>query len=418
MGNQVALCIFCKKPEKRNCMKNLLFLVHRIPYPPNKGDKIRSYNFLKGLTKDYNIHLVAFIDDAEDWQYIGKVEDLTSNSFFVNINPSLAKIKSLSGIITKKALSLPYYHNSKVQQWVDKTIRENKIEKIFIFSSVMAQYVEKYQTDFVIDFVDVDSDKWLQYSQKAKWPMNWVYKREAKSLLEFDSRVAKLAKMNIFVSHEESQLFTSLADIDPEKVSFVNNGVDTEYFNTNESYTTPYNKPENIIVFTGAMDYWANVDAVTWFAREVFPIIKQQCANAQFYIVGSKPTKEVMHLASAEGVFVTGRVEDIRPYLRFSTVVVAPLLIARGVQNKVLEAMAMGKKIVATPQAVEGIKIVDQEVYIEECAEDFAKQVLVLLDNTQTSLYVEENRQFVQKNFSWDASLKRLTHIIETVTID
>ncbi len=399
-------------------MKNLLFLVHRIPYPPNKGDKIRSYNFLKGLSNDYNIHLAAFIDDAEDYQYIDKVEDLTASSFFVNLNPSLAKIKSLSGLITKKALSVPFYHNYKVQKWVDKTIRDNKIEKIFIFSSVMAQYVEKHQTDCVIDFVDVDSDKWLQYSQKEKWPMNWVYKREAKTLLEFDSRVAKSAKMNIFVSQEESQLFTSLVDIDSKKVSFVNNGVDTEYFSINEPYNTPYNEHENIIVFTGAMDYWANVDAVTWFVREVFPIIKQQCRNARFYIVGSKPTKQVMHLASTEGVFVTGRVEDIRPYLRFSSIVVAPLLIARGIQNKVLEAMAMGKKIVATPQAIEGIKIADQEVYIEESAEDFAKQVLLLLDNTQTNLYVEENRQFVQKNFSWDASLKRLVHIIETDTID
>jgi len=399
-------------------MKNLLFLVHRIPYPPNKGDKIRSYNFLKGLSKDYNIHLAAFIDDAEDYQYIDKVEDLTASSFFVNLNPSLAKIKSLSGLITNKALSVPFYHNYKVQKWVDKTVRENKIEKIFIFSSVMAQYVEKHQTDCVIDFVDVDSDKWLQYSQKEKWPMNWVYKREAKTLLEFDSRVAKLAKMNIFVSQEESQLFTSLVDIDPKKVSFVNNGVDTEYFSINEPYKTPYNERENIIVFTGAMDYWANVDAVTWFVREVFPIIKQQCRNARFYIVGSKPTKQVMHLASTEGVFVTGRVEDIRPYLRFSSIVVAPLLIARGIQNKVLEAMAMGKKIVATPQAIEGIKIVDQEVYIKDNAEDFAKQVLLLLDNTQTNLYVEKNRQFVQKNFSWDASLKRLTHVIETVTTD
>jgi len=399
-------------------MKNLLFLVHRIPYPPNKGDKIRSYNFLKGLTSNYNIHLAAFIDDAEDCQYIDKLENLTVSSFFVNLNPSLAKIKSLSGLLTNKALSVPYYHSNKVQQWVDKTIRDNKIEKIFIFSSVMAQYVEKHQTDCVIDFVDVDSDKWLQYSQKEKWPMNWVYRREAKALLKFDFKVAKLVKMNIFVSQEESQLFTNLVDIDPKKVSFVNNGVDTEYFSVNESYNSPYNKPENIIVFTGAMDYWANVDAVTWFVREVFPTIKQQCSNAQFYIVGSKPTKEVMHLASTEGVFVTGRVEDIRPYLKFSSVVVAPLLIARGIQNKVLEAMAMGKRIVATPQAIEGIKIVDQEVYIEESAEDFAKQVLLLLDNTQVSFYVEENRQFVQKNFSWDASLKRLTHIIETDTID
>ncbi|MCK5355441.1 MAG: sugar transferase, partial [Methyloprofundus sp.] len=156
-------------------MGNLLFLVHRIPYPPNKGDKIRSYNFLKGLSVHYNIHLAAFIDDPEDWQYVAKVDELTVSSLFVNLTPSFAKIKSLTGLLTHKALSLPYYQSGQVQDWVDKTIAEKNIEKVFIYSSAMAQYVEKYsQLDVVIDFVDVDSDKWLQYSQKAKWPMNWV----------------------------------------------------------------------------------------------------------------------------------------------------------------------------------------------------------------------------------------------------
>jgi len=395
-------------------MKNLLFLAHRIPYPPNKGDKIRSYHFLKGLAENYNIHLAAFIDDQEDWGYVDKVKLLTADSFFGNINPSLAKLKSLSGLMSNKALTLPYYYSSQMQVWVDKTILENKIEKIFIFSSAMAQYVQKHQNlDIVIDFVDVDSDKWLQYSKKAKWPMSWVYRREAKRLLEFDSKIAQLAKMNIFVSQEESLLFGSLIDNKLNTISFVNNGVNTDYFDVNEQDENPYLDKKNIIVFTGAMDYWANVDAVTWFVKEVFPMIKEQCMDDQFYIVGSKPTKEVVSLANNEDVFVTGRVEDIRPYLSFSNVVVAPLLIARGIQNKVLEAMSMGKRIVATPQAIEGIKISNQAVSIEEKVETFSQQVLSYLNESETSHYVNENRQFVEKNFSWDASLKRLTQMID-----
>ena len=395
-------------------MKNLLFLVHRIPYPPNKGDKIRSYHFLKGLAENYNIHLATFIDDPEDWGYVDKVKALTANSLFVNINPSLAKIKSLSGLISNKALTLPYYQSSQVQAWVDKTIVENKIEKIFIFSSAMAQYVQKYQDlDIIIDFVDVDSDKWLQYSKKTKWPMSWVYKREANRLLEFDSKVAKLAKMNIFVSEEESLLFNRLIDNKQTIISFVNNGVDTDYFNANEQNENPFSDKKNIIVFTGAMDYWANVDAVTWFVNEVFPMIKQHCMDAQFYIVGSKPTKEVVSLANNKDVFVTGRVEDIRPYLSFSDVVVAPLLIARGIQNKVLEAMSMGKRIVVTPQGIEGIKISNQAVSIKENVETFSEQVLSYLNESKTSHYVNENRHFVEKNFSWDSSLKRLTQMID-----
>ena len=394
-------------------MKNLLFLAHRIPYPPNKGDKIRSYHFLKGLSAKYNIHLATFIDDPEDWVYVDKVKAITQDSLFININPTVAKIKSLSGLLTNKALTLPYYQSSQMQVWVNKTIEENNIEKVFIFSSAMAQYVHKHKNlDIIIDFVDVDSDKWVQYSQKAKWPMNWVYKREAKRLLEFDSKIAELAKMNIFVSQEESLLFNRLIEGKDVAVSYVNNGVDTNYFNPNDLYKRPYPEDKQIVVFTGAMDYWANVDAVTWFVNEVFPLIRQQRKDTQFYIVGSKPTKEVLELANNDGVFVTGRVDDIRPYLFFSDVVVAPLLIARGIQNKVLEAMSMGRRVVATPQAIEGINISDQAVSIEKNREGFCQQVLLALNKSKASQDVNENRYFVEKNFSWDTSLERLTQMI------
>ena len=316
-------------------------------------------------------------------------------------------------MLTNQPLTLPYYKNAQMQRWVDKTIEENNIEKVFVFSSAMAQFVQKHQNlEIVIDFVDVDSDKWLQYSQKTSWPMNWVYKREAKRLLAYDSEMAKLAKMNLFVSEEESKLFKALVDTEANKISFVNNGVDLEYFNNTEQYQAVYDTSDNIIVFTGAMDYWANVDAVIWFVTEVFPIIRQQCNTAQFYIVGSKPTKDVLKLANHAGVFVTGRVEDIRPYLFFANVVVAPLLIARGIQNKVLEAMAMGKKVVVTPQAIEGINIVDEDVYTLQDPFDFANQVLELLEDRQTGQFVDKNRQYVEKNFSWRASLKSLTNFI------
>lgn len=395
-------------------MKNLLFLVHRIPYPPNKGDKIRSYNFLKGIAAHYNIHLAAFIDDPEDWQYVTKVEEITDSSLFVHLNPSLAKIKSLSGLLTNKALSLPYYQSNKVQNWVDATIAENNIEKVFIYSSVMAQYVDKQtQLDVTVDFVDVDSDKWLQYSQKAGWPMNWVYRREASLLLKYDTDIAIAAEMSIFVSEQELLLFKYLVGTEAEKITSVNNGVDIVFFDPYLPFASPYGDDQNIIVFTGAMDYWANIDAVTWFVEKVFPEIKRQCNDAVFYIVGSNPAKEVAQLAAVEGVTVTGRVDDIRPFILFSNVVVAPLLIARGIQNKVLEAMAMGKRIVATPQAIEGITINNQEVYETENMTDFARQVVSHLNNTELSYCSAVNRDFVAENYSWSASHKQLLQIID-----
>lgn len=397
-------------------MKNLLFLVHRIPYPPNKGDKIRSYNFLKGLAENYNVHLAAFIDDPADTQYIGKLEKYTASTLFIKLNPFYAKIKSLSGLFTQKALSLPYYQSSELQQWVDKTIVDKKIDKIFVFSSVMAQFVHQYkELDVIIDFVDVDSDKWLQYSRKANWPMNWVYQREAKLLLKFDHQVAEYSKTNIFVSQEEAALFSRLVDIEPKKIDFVCNGVDTDYFKGNQHFQTPYIDGEkDIIVFTGAMDYWANVDAVSWFVTEVFPKIKQQCKHAKFFIVGSRPSSQVFSLEKTEGVFVTGGVRDIRPYLYYAQLVVAPLQIARGIQNKVLEAMAMSKRIVVTPQAIEGIQVADQDISIAEGAEVFAKQVLSYLADVSDNTDAEKNRDFVTDKYSWAVSHQRLTEIIES----
>jgi sugar transferase (PEP-CTERM/EpsH1 system associated) len=395
-------------------MKNLLFLVHRIPYPPNKGDKIRSYHFLKGLAEHYNIHLVTFIDDPEDWQYVGKIEALTDSSLLVKLTASFSKLKSLRGLLTNKALSLPYYQSNKVQSWVDKTIQENNIEKVFIYSSAMAQYVDKYDNlDITIDFVDVDSDKWSQYAQKATWPMNWVYRREAKLLLDYDKHIARHAKVSAFVSEAESLLFKGLFGGNTEYITYVNNGVDTVFFDPYLQYKNPYMSDGNI-VFTGAMDYWANIDAVLWFAEQVFPLIKQQNSQAQFYIVGSNPAKEVLQLATREGVSVIGRVDDIRAYIFFANVIVTPLLIARGIQNKILEAMAMGKRIVATPQAIEGITITDQEVTVVEKSVDFAAQVVTDLNNTSTEYCSVVNRDFVTKHYSWSASLKRLTQIIES----
>ncbi len=394
-------------------MKNLLFLVHRIPYPPNKGDKIRSYNFLKGLTNHYNIHLATFIDDADDWQYAAKVEELTMTSLFINLRSTQAKIKSLSGLLNGKALSLPYYQSQQMQKWIDKTMKEKSIDKVFIFSSAMAQYIEKYpDLDVVVDFVDVDSDKWRQYSQKSGWPMTWVYRREAKLLLEYDTYIAKKALMSIFVSNDEALLFKRLTGMN-DKITYVNNGVDIVFFDPFKSFVTPYDDRQNIIVFTGAMDYWANIDAVTWFVSKVFPLIKQQYDDAKFYIVGSNPTKDVLQLATVDGVVVTGRVDDIRAYLLFANVVVAPLLIARGIQNKILEAMAMGKKIVATPQAIEGININNQQVYVTEKISDFSTLVLSNLIDTQNTYFSAANRDFVASNYSWSASLDRLIKIID-----
>jgi sugar transferase (PEP-CTERM/EpsH1 system associated) len=395
-------------------MKKLLYLVHRIPYPPNKGDKIRSFHFLKALAEEYEIYLGTFIDDPDDRQYVDALKPYCKDSFCVDLQPKLAKLISLSGFLSNEALSLPYYRNQALQAWVDSVIETHDIQQAMIFSSPMAQFLVRHpQVDLVADYVDVDSDKWLQYAKSKRWPASWVYQRESQKLLDYEIDMANRAKSTLFVSEQESQLFKQLAPSVSEKIDYVNNGVDTVFFDPSLTYESPFAQAEIAIVFTGAMDYWANVDAVIWFAQEVFPLVKQQCADARFYIVGSKPTKQVLQLAEAdESIIVTGRVEDVRHYVANAAVVIAPLRIARGIQNKVLEAMAMAKPVVVTPAAMEGIAVTDN-IQIAVAAEPskFAEQVVNYLHVLNTIAL--ENRYYVQAEFSWQQNGKRLCGIID-----
>ncbi|MDD5272029.1 MAG: TIGR03087 family PEP-CTERM/XrtA system glycosyltransferase, partial [Methylovulum sp.] len=333
-------------------MDNLLFLAHRIPYPPNKGDKIRSYHFLKYLAAEFNVYLGTFIDDPHDWRYTDTVDALCAATCYQDLKPLPAKIKSLQGLLTGEALSLPYYKNTALQAWVDTTINSQAITKVLIFSSVMAQFIRpEHKVKLVVDFVDVDSDKWRQYADKKNGFARWIYQREAQYLLAYERQLAGWAKTSLFVSEQEAALFKTLAPEASAKVGFVNNGVDTDYFSPDHFYVSPYPPAQDVLVFTGAMDYWANVDAVVWFATQVFPLLQGRYPQLCFYIVGSKPAKAVLELAGNPAITVTGRVDDVRPYLAYARLAVAPLRIARGIQNKVLEAMAMAKVVVATTAA-------------------------------------------------------------------
>ncbi|MCK9605999.1 MAG: TIGR03087 family PEP-CTERM/XrtA system glycosyltransferase [Methylomonas sp.] len=400
-------------------MTKLLYLVHRIPYPPNKGDKIRSFHFLKALAEKYEVYLGTFIDDPDDKQYIDTLKVYCKDSFCIDLQPKFGKLKSLTGFLTGEALSLPYYRNSALQAWVDNTIAEQNIEYALIFSSPMAQYLKNHpEVSLVADFVDVDSDKWRQYAGSKNWPGSWVYQREAQKLLDFETHTAGLAKSTVFVSEQEAQLFKQLAPENADKISFVNNGVDTEFFDPQLSFANPFAKNQAAIVFTGAMDYWANVDAVVWFAQQVFPWVKEQVPEVRFYVVGSKPTKAVQQLADNDAsVIVTGRVDDVRNYVAHACVVVAPLRIARGIQNKVLEAMAMAKPIVATSAAMEGIPGNQSlEIAVADNPQEFASQVVKILQQPMTA--VAEHRRYVQADFSWQHNGERLCQMLSDKGIE
>ena len=390
-------------------MEDLLLLIHRIPYPPNKGDKIRSYHLLKHLARHYRVHLATFVDDPDDWQYVPHVEALCASSHFAGMKPRLARVRSLGALLKNRSLSLEYYRDPKLARWVDKTVAAHGIERVLVFSSAMAQYADAYRAARrVVDFVDVDSDKWRQYAEKKSFPMSWLYNYEARQLLRYERQVARDYDASLFVSAPEAELFRQLAPESSRKIGHFSNGVDTDYFSPHEAHADPYAPGERALVFTGAMDYWPNVDAVQWFCDEVFPSLRERFPGLMFYIVGSRPAPAVQALSQRPGVKVTGTVPDVRPYIGHAAVAVAPLRIARGIQNKVLEAMAMARAVVVSPQALEGIDAVPgSELVLAEDAPAFAAAVGALLEGqaSAASAIGQAARAKVQRQYSWSSNL-------------
>lgn len=395
-------------------MQELLYLVHRIPYPPDKGDKIRSYHLLKHLSQHYRIHLGTFIDDEKDWSYVDKVKDFCDETCFISLSSQAARLRSLGGLFFRQPLTLPYYRDKSLQAWVNSVLETRSVRNILIFSSGMAQYVSHAgPARRIIDFVDIDSDKWMQYAATKSWPMNWIYRRESRLLLSYEKQVTREFDGATFVSEAEANLFKRLAPEVATKVTYFNNGVDADYFSPNNIYPNPYTAGTDTLVFTGAMDYWANVDAVDWFARGVLSAIRAHLPDVEFHIVGARPTARVMALAALPGVTVTGSVPDIRPYLAHASLAVAPLRIARGIQNKVLEAMAMEKIVIASPQAMEGLcALPGKELLVANDEDDFVHQIVTLLQSKSHRTMGQVARARVLEDYSWEKGLTRVDALL------
>jgi sugar transferase (PEP-CTERM/EpsH1 system associated) len=296
----------------------------------------------------------------------------------------------------------------------------------------MAQYVEdKSRLPTVIDFVDVDSAKWTQYAPKHRWPMSWLYRREGEYLLDYERKMAAQADRSFFVTEAEVALFTSLAPECGVRVEAMCNGVDADYFSPDPFRSSPFqidqpvvqsttsNHREIPIVFTGAMDYWPNVDAVTWFAKEVLPGLLQRRPEARFYIVGRSPTPDVLALAS-EQIVVTGTVPDVRPYLQHAGVVVAPLRLARGIQNKILEAMAMERPVIASAECAAAVDAVKgSELLTATSAAEFITAIDTQLANPELAIQIgHAARARVIARYSWEAHMSHIDRYLPTATAD
>jgi polysaccharide biosynthesis protein PslH len=328
--------------------------------------------------------------------------------------PRWARIWSLTGLLTGSALSVTYYRRAQLRRWIKRVVSDHSIETAVVFSGPMAQYLDaKGLRRRIIDFCDVDSAKWGEYAETQRWPLSWVYRRESARLFEFEQQMALQADHSLLTTDVEVGLLVGGRPELHERVSALRNGVDSDYFDPRHRRENPYPPGGPVLVFTGVMDYWPNVDAVTWFSQEVMPNLQRAVPGIRLCIVGMNPTPQVRALERQPGIMVTGRVEDVRPWIAHASIAVAPLRIARGVQNKVLEAMAMAVPIVVTPAAATGLTARAGSEYLlaTDAGEHCAAVESLIFNSAKARAMGDAARAHVVEHYNWADNLAALDEI-------
>jgi len=394
-------------------MPNVLFLAHRLPYPPNKGDKIHTFHLLQHLAARHRVLLGTFVDDPDDEQHVPTLRSMCAELHVSRLNPKAARVRSLIGLARGEPLSVTFYRDRALREWVEDVRDSGRADAIFVYSSSMLPYARGFELPMLIDFADVDSAKWADYGRRHSWPMSWVYRREGRLLLDVERAGAARARWSLFATENEAQMFRGMAPESAARIGVLGNGVDADYFAPDPGRASPYAAGEIPIVFMGAMDYWPNVDAVVWFAREMLPRLREQWPTLRFHIVGRSPAAAVTALAG-EAVDVTGTVPDVRPYVQHAAVVVAPLRLARGIQNKVLEAMAMARPVVAAGSCVASIDATEGEHLLAATeTDDYVRAISALLRDPERAAAIgRAGREQVCAVYGWGARLADLDRFL------
>jgi sugar transferase (PEP-CTERM/EpsH1 system associated) len=383
----------------------ILFLSQRVPYPPNRGDKISTWRLINRLRQDHEVAVIAFAHDEADRQGAQDLRGMGFETTAIPLNQKLRKLLALPLLFTNKALTLGVFGSSQLQAEVDRKLEW--ADAAYAFSSSMGAFLVGRGLPWVMHFAELDSDKWKQYAASKPFPLDAIYRREWRTLLAYERKLAADTVTNVFCTPIEEAIFEEQIPGRPSLV--LRNGVDLEYFQPQPDKTE-----REHLVFTGVMDYYPNVDGCVHFVNEVFPIIRAEVPDCRFTIVGSRPTAQIQQLAEVDGVSVTGFVDDIRTYLARATISVAPLRIARGIQNKVLEAMSSGLPVVGTTSATQGVEgQPGRDFLLADSVEDQAAAILGLLrDPTEANALGQRARRFVEQNYDWAETLKPLDGIL------
>jgi sugar transferase (PEP-CTERM/EpsH1 system associated) len=395
----------------------LLFLSQRLPFPPNKGEKITSFNMIRHLGQRFAVHIGTFVDTQEDVSEIEKLRPYCASLHVGRISKPWAWGPAALRWLGGAPLSFALFRGAGLKSYVRRVIEQHQPVAIVTHSSNISEYAlmpTARPTVRVLHFADMDSEKFAAFAAMANGWKRWLFALEARRVGAAEARLLAGADAVAFVSDEEAALFRTMVDDRDAKIVTIGNGVDAEAFDPGKQWPRPDWGDGPVFVFTGAMDYQPNIDAVLWFADAVLPALRAARSQTQFVIVGSNPAAAVKALAKCPGVLVTGSVPDVQPYLAHAAAAVAPLRIARGIQNKVLEALAMGRPTIVSSEALTGIGAPGvAPVIVADGADAWIAACLRLLEEPASAAALSARaRPFVLDHFSWRARLRALDALL------
>ncbi|MEK6644630.1 MAG: TIGR03087 family PEP-CTERM/XrtA system glycosyltransferase [Planctomycetota bacterium] len=391
-----------------NSKRNILYLAHRLPYPPNKGDRIRTYHQIKYLAERHRVWCACFSDELEDARHITKLREMCENVAVVPWNRGRAMIRSAMGLLRGMGLTLAAYHDARMHRIVSEWSNRVSFDATIAFSACMGPYALEARTARrLLDLCDVDSQKWVEYAEMRRGPASWLCQREARHLRAFEeASLGRFDAVTVITNRERNQLDLAGSS---QRLHVVGNGVTPPTYAARAASTLG-----SRIGFVGAMDYPPNVEAVKWFVSNVWHRIREKLPLAQFVIIGRNPTNVVRRLVRTPGVEISGTVADVSALIRECRVIVAPLRIARGLQNKVLEAMALGRPVVATTSTAYSLDAeAGRDIVVADQSVDFAAKTLQLLtDDALCDEVAEAGRTCVEQHHSWRRILREYERIL------
>lgn len=389
----------------------ILYVAQRVPYPPDRGDKITTYNEIRHLAQKHEVAVACLADGEADLANVEPLRAMVTSVDAVALRPRAARIRALTSLALGGPFSVAYFNERLLHEKVSARAAEKPFDAVIVYSSGVAQYAEALVgVPRIMQFADLDSLKWEQYAEQAGFPKSWLFRREYRLLLDYERKIARAFDHSLVCTRVElDDLQRLIPGVD---ASCVGNGVDLDFFRP-----TTAAKRDMELVFTGVMDYPPNVEGVVWFCDQVLPLIRRAVPEATFTICGSRPSPQVLDLGKIPGVRVTGRVPDVRPYLEQASVCVVPLRIARGIQNKLMEAMATGLPTVTCTASFNGIDATPGvDIEVADTAEAFASVTVRLLQDAQRRQTMgAAARACMERNYRWEHQLARLDAVIASV---